>query len=222
MADLVLSDASISTLTSEVSDEIPEYGGSRSGSFATTLSEDDDGKQFHYVASKGIADALELDQGPDVVQLELTGLRLSENASEHQVRHAVITAFMRRIQILIESGSVGASEAVKKVFTDYKAVVERTIFDKEKDQKLDQVDLLLLIQKELVHRNKGDTILLFTAKELYDLEVVEEEAIEEWWADERSSNDDEMRQVRKQTEQFVEWLASAEEDNSEEDESGDE
>jgi translation initiation factor eIF-2B subunit epsilon len=222
MADLALSDSSISTLTSEVSDELPEYEGSRSGSFATTISEDDGGKQFHHDATKGLLDAFEQKQDPGVVNLELVGLRMSQDASEHQVRHAVITAFMKRIQNLMESESVGASEAVKDVFTNYKDIVERTIFDKGVDQKTDQVDLLLLIQKDLVRRSKGDTILVFTAKTLYDLEVIEEEAIEQWWADVRSSADEEMRQVRKQTEQFVEWLANAEEDDSDEDDSEEE
>jgi translation initiation factor eIF-2B subunit epsilon len=222
MADLALSDSSISTLSSEVSDDVPAYDGSRSGSFATSISEDDDGKRFHHEATRGLLDTFEQGQSVDVAILELMGLRLSQNASDHQVRHAVAVAFMKRIQDLMDSKSKGASEAVKEVFTEYKGVVERSIFDKNQDQKLDQVDLLILLQRDLIHRPKGDKILLFTAKELYDLEVIEEEGIEQWWASEKSDSDDEMRQVRRQTEQFVQWLANAEEDDSDEEENEDE
>lgn len=116
----------------------------------------------------------------------------------------------------------GAGDAVRDVFTKYREVVDRIIFDKDTDKKPDQVDLLLLIQQDLVHRNRGETVLLFTAKELYDLEILEEEAFEQWWADERSSNSDELRKVRAQTQQFVDWLANAEEDESSEEEGSEE
>jgi translation initiation factor eIF-2B subunit epsilon len=94
------------------------------------------------------------------------------------------------------------------------------MFDRDSDEKTDQVDFLLLLQQDLVHRPRGETVLLFTAKELYDLDLFEEEAYEQWWADERSSASEEMRQVRSQ---FVDWLANAEEEeSSEEDESEEE
>jgi translation initiation factor eIF-2B subunit epsilon len=55
------------------------------------------------------------------------------------------------------------------------------------------------------------------------LDLFEEEAYEQWWADERSSASEEMRQVRSQAQQFVDWLANAEEEeSSEEDESEEE
>ncbi|CAG8082930.1 unnamed protein product [Penicillium nalgiovense] len=59
-------------------------------------------------------------------------------------------------------------------------------------------------------------VLLFTAKSLYELDLIEEEAYDQWWNDERSSNSEEMRTVRSQTQQFVDWLAEAEEESSEE------
>jgi translation initiation factor eIF-2B subunit epsilon len=96
------------------------------------------------------------------------------------------------------------------------------LFDRQKEQKKDQVDLLLLLQQDLVHRSKGDTVLLFTAKSLYELELVDEEAYDQWWNDERSSATEEMRTVRGQAQQFVDWLAEAEEESSEEEESEEE
>ena len=187
------------------------------------MSEDDDRGHFHLDAVASIYDGLRDGLSADVVQLELVGLRMSANASEHQVRRAVVAAFMKRIQQLMETGLVGAGEAVKQVLTKYKDILHRIVFDWESDgDKPDQVDLLLLIQKDLVDRNKGETVLLFTAKELYDLEIVEEEAFEQWWEDERSSSTEALKGVRNQTHQFVEWLASTEADSDSEGDETDE
>lgn len=215
MAHLSLSTDSISTLTSEVSDE-EMFREHRSDSFGTSMSEEEH-DQFQHDASTSVYESLREGVSADVVQLELVSLRMSANASDHQVRRAIATAFMRRVQALMESGK-GAGEAVRDVFTNYKVVVERGLFDKNKDEKNDQVDLLLQIQQDLIHRAKGETILLFTAKQLYDLDVIEEEAFEAWWEDERSKRTEELRRVRSQTQQFIEWLATAEEEDSEEEE----
>lgn len=128
---------------------------------------------------------------------------------------------MKRIVNMLENESIGASQAVKAALAKYKNLMERTIFDKEKEQKTDQVDLLMLIQKDLVHRKKGDTIMLFTVKELYDLEILEEEGVEQWWDDPKSSETEDMRRVRSQTEQFVDWLKNAEEDSDEDEDEDD-
>lgn len=220
MAALALSTESISTLSSEISDD-RFYAGSRSGSFATSYSEDEEQDHFHHDASVSVFDSLKEGVSADVVGLELVSLRMTANASDHQVRRAVVSAFMKRIQQFMESGK-GAGEAVREVFGKYREVVERSVFDREKEEKPDQVDLLLLIQQDLVHRNKGETVLLFAAKELYDLEIVDEEAYEQWWADERCSSSEEMRKVRSQTQQFVDWLANAEEEESSEEEEDEE
>lgn len=147
-------------------------------------------------------------------------MRMTANASDHQVRRAIVSAFMKQIQQLMEGG-MGAGDAARDVFSKYREVVERCMFDRDSQKKPDQVDLLLLMQQDLTQRTRGETILLFTAKELYDLELVEEEAYEQWWADERSSNTDEMKKVRSQTQQFVDWLANAEEEDSSEEEESD-
>lgn len=222
MASLSLSTASISTLSSELSDDDFSHH-SRNGSFGTSVSDDDDDRiHFHHDAVNSIYDGLRDGLSADVVQLELVGLRMSANASEHQVRRAVVTAFLKRIQQLMDApSSLSASDAVKQVLTKYKDILERIVFDRDEPQrKPDQVDLLLLIQQDLVERSKGETILLFMAKELYDLETVEEEAFEQWWEDERAVASEGLKRVRKQTEPFIEWLASAdsEEDDDDDDE----
>ncbi|PYI30234.1 translation initiation factor eif-2b epsilon subunit [Aspergillus indologenus CBS 114.80] len=217
MAHLSLSTDSISTLSSEISD----FGGSRSGSFSTTMSDDEDSDHFVHDAAASVYDSLREGVTSDVVQLELVSLRMTANASDHQVRRAVVSAFMKRVAQLMEGGK-GAGEAVREIFGKYREIVERALFDREREDKPDQVDLLVLLQQDLVHRSRGDTVLLFIAKELYDLEIIDEEAYEQWWDDERSSSTEEMRQVRSQAQQFVDWLANAEEEESSEEEESEE
>ncbi|KAJ5086888.1 hypothetical protein NUU61_008195 [Penicillium alfredii] len=215
MPNLSLSSASISTLSSDVSDgSWPRSGGS-------SVSGDEEEDHFQQDASTSVYDSLRDGVTVDVVQLELVSLRMAANASDNQVRRAVVSAFMKHIQQLMEGGK-GAGDAVHEVFSKYRDVIDRTLFDRNKDDKPDQVDLLLVLQQDLVHRLKGDTVLLFAAKELYEIELVDEEAYDQWWHDERSSGSDEMRSVRTQTQQFVDWLANAEEESSEDDESDDE
>lgn len=212
MPGLSLSSASISTLSSEVSD------GSWPRSGRSSFSDEEEQDNFHHDAAASIFDSLRDGVSADVVQLELVSLRMTANASDTQVRRAIVSSFMKYIQQVVEDGK-GAGEAVHEVFSKYREVIERTLFDRNKDEKNDQVDLLLQLQQDLAQRAKGDTILLFTAKELYELEVVDEEAYEQWWDDERSSNSEELRTVRTQTQQFVDWLANAEEESSEEEDS---
>lgn len=214
MADLSLSNDSISTLASQ-SWEDDSSTRSRTGSFGTSLNEED---AFHHDAVTSIFDGLKEGLASDLVHLELVGLRMSANASEHQVRNAVVTAFMKRIQQLIDEGS-SAGDAVNKVLAKYKEVIDRIVFDHDSDDKPDQVDLLLLFQKDIAERTKGQTILLFAAKELYDLEIVDEEAFSQWWEHEESTSSEPLKKVRVQTQPFIDWLDNADSDSEEDEES---
>ncbi len=188
----------------------------------TPISEEGHDYDFHRDASSSIFDALQRDEGADIVQLELQGLRLVVDADYHQVRKAIIAAFMRRIEQTMEEQSLGVSDAVKRLLSKYKNVFEKTIFDQEKGYKADQVDFLVSLQRDLARRDKGENLLLFTVKELYDLEVLDEDGVNQWWQHEASSADDSMQRVRAQTRQFVDWLAEAEEDGEEDEEDDDE
>ncbi|KAK2738572.1 hypothetical protein FQN57_006995 [Myotisia sp. PD_48] len=216
MAELSLSNASISTFSSEDSEEIGLR--SRSGSLSTFASDTAESDQFHPDAVSSVLDGLKEGLSAEVIQLELVGLRMSANASEHQVRRAVVVAFMKYIQHIMEGGTTAIASAVRSLFSKYKDIITRIIFDQTTDQKPDQVDLLLLFQQDLTERTKGENVLLFTAKELYDLDIIDEEAIHQWWGHERSTSTEAMRNVRLLTQPFVEWLENAESDESDEDE----
>ena len=196
---------------------------SRRSSFRSDPSEETiQNRDFQVEAVASILDGLTNGDAPDTIFLELNSYRLSVDASQHEVRQAVVTAIMRRIAALGETGG-SPRESVKKVFTTYRSLVERIILDKAADEKKDQVDFLMLVQKDAVGRTNGDQLLLFIAKEIYDLEIVEEDGVLQWWEDTRSAVG-EMGRIRGLTEQFIRFLKEAEEDedSGEEDEEGDE
>lgn len=220
--------SSISTLASSEDDLEPPRDMLRRSSFRSDPSDDaGENRDFHLEATASILDGLQKFDLSDTIMLELNGYRMSTNASQHEVRKAVVAAFMKRISNLISgdntsgSGSMSMREAVKDVFTKYRALVERTTFDKDAEGKVDQVDFLMLVQKEVLWRPNGDQLLLFVAKEVYDLDIIEEDGVLQWWDDPRSQ-EGEMGKVRELTEQFITFLKEAEEDEESEEEDDDE
>lgn len=212
--------SSMSTLDSPDSGSFLQHdisSSSRRGSFPSDPSDDvAQNRDFHIEATASILDGLTKGDTTDVIQLELLSDRMRTNASDHMVRHAIVAAFMKRIYNLIEGESastgMGAGPAAKLVFGKYAELVERmSISDKEKEDKADQVDFLMLVQKDAVGKSKGEHVILFVTKELYDLDIVEEAGVLQWWADARSA-EGEMGRVRELTEQFVDWLKQPDEE----------
>ena len=220
-----LSQTSISTLNSDDSDDEPYHTSSRRGSLPSEPSDDIDtskNRDFHLEAAASILDGLQKGDLPENILLELNSYRMAVNANPHEVRRAVVAAFIKRISTLIEgdtsSGLAAKSSeaAVKEVLGKYNALVERNIFDQsDQEQKPDQVDFLLLVQKEVVGKVNEESILLFVAKEAYFLELVEEDGVLQWWEDERSGADG-LRSAKALMEPFIKFLQEAEEEESEE------
>lgn len=214
--DASLSNLSISTLGSTASGYEATQSISRKDSFVSeTSNEAEPNKDFHMEATANILDSLQKDELPDNIFLELNAFRMTVDVSQHEIRRAVVTAFLKRVANLEASG-LGARESVHKVFGKYKAVLDRTIFDKEAQMKPDQIDLLILVQEQLVSHAKGDSLMLFIAKELYDIGVVEKDGILKWWDDKRSKNG-ELTKVRGLTEKFISYLEEEEDDDDEDD-----
>lgn len=220
-----LSQSSISTLNSDDDDAEPYYTNSRRGSLPSEPSDGIDtskNRDFHLEAAASILDGLQKGDLPENILLELNSYRMAVNANPHEVRRAVVAAFVKRISTLIEgdtsSGLAARSSeaAVKEVLGKYNALVERNIFDQsDQEQKPDQVDFLLLVQKEVAGKVNEEGILLFVAKEAYFLELVEEDGVLQWWEDERSGADG-LRSARGLMEPFIRFLQEAEEEESEE------
>ena len=208
------STSSLSSSASEGSDAGSSYVGSRSESFATTMS-DEDGivDRFHHEAVLNLFERMQTKTAASDIRLELTNLRLSYNASEHQVRKAVAVAMMKHIQNSVDSGAATAADASRATLSDYRSLVQR---GQDQEPVADQVDFLSQAQRDLIHRSDGDKILLFVAKDLYDLEIMGEEAFTQWWGEAGSTSDEGMRKVREATKPFIDWLANAESESESE------
>lgn len=226
LANLALSAESISTLNSESEEDFEaSHQRSEAGSFVSIGSVDSAASQhaanFDHDAAASIYDSLIEGHESANIQLELTSLRMSTNASEHQVRRAVVVSFVKRITQLIKAGS-SVRDAVAQVFGQHKELLERTMFDKNKSNKVDQVDFMVLLQADLAHRESGDSILLSAATKLVEMDVIEEEGMVQWWENPKSSDEEAMRRVRAKTQQLIDFLNESEEEESDEDEEEDE
>ncbi|MCJ1436459.1 hypothetical protein MMC27_005838 [Xylographa pallens] len=209
--------SSISTLHSD-DDSGPVYARdtSRRESFVSDHSDEStaQNRDFHLEATASILDGLSKDDSPDVIHLELLSQRLSANANDHMMRSALVSAFMKRISNMMDGGTA-ASEAVKAVFGKYGDLLAKMgIADKGREEKVDQVDFLGLVEKECKGRGKGESLLLFVAKECYVLDVVEAEGVEQWWV----AGEGQDEGVRRLVKEFVEWLRNAESESEEESE----
>jgi len=146
---------------------------------------------------------------------------MSSNASDHQVRRAITLVFVKRVSQLVNSGT-SVRDAVAQVFGKYKDLIDRSIFDKDSSAKTDQVDLLLLLQSELAHRESGDVILVNAATKLVELDVLEDDGVLQWWDNEKSSDGEDLEKVREKTRQLVDVLnQSSEEESDDDDDEGD-
>lgn len=224
---LNLSSESISTLSSEVSAQTPTESRSRTTSFTGSISDDGDlgpsNESFHHDAVAGLFDALKENGDLDSAKLEFMGLRLSNNATDHQIRRAIAVAFAKRIAQLVENDKLVASKAAEQVFAvtgAVKFVNEVAIgLDKGMD---DQVDFLHCLQKDLAHRNNGAVVLAAVCQRLYQDDVLEEQAVVKWWEECEAlgeGEDAEMKKVRAKTEALIEWFREAESESESEEES---
>ena len=217
---------SISTLASEDEDEDSDYPAnqpsSRTGSFGSIAS-DESGESrhkaadFQHEAASSIFDSLQKGEEADNIQLELKALTLSSNADGKQVRRAVAVALMKRVANLVESGNT-PQKAVSQIITSYKLLVQRAVLDLDKEVKEEQVEFLLYMQTDLVHRPQGDKILLYACNAMVSSKVIELEGVEQWLEDERSSASEELRTVKQETEEVMGGDSSEDEEESEEDE----
>jgi translation initiation factor eIF-2B subunit epsilon len=225
-----LSRDSISTLNSEPESDITDSTAPQNRSATSSFSAGGDdalaplqpqqGVRFHAEAVDSVYDLIARGQDVNNVQIELQSLRMSTNATEHQVRRALVQGFMKRITQLHEQDAK-LQAAVSSVLGPYKSMLERAVDDVSDDARINnQVDLLLLFQTDAVARKEGDNLLLFLVKDMVDRDVVEVEAVERWWNDAKSTDKAEMRSVREKTKQLVEFLLedSEEEDEDEDDE----
>lgn len=225
MSNLELSAESISTLNDEddMSNEVhAQRDRSTAGSFGSIGSDDSttgqtaaQARDFHHEAYTSILDSLNRRDDSANIQLELSALKLSANASEHQVRRAVTTAIVRFISQQIGSGTT-VQAAVDKLLPTFKVLLQKTMFDQGVDEKSDQVDFMLLLQHECVHQEKGEDILARLTYKLSVTDVIESEGLEQWWEDPKSAAEGGMAKVRMKTKRIVDAVVGASDEESDE------
>lgn len=220
------SNSSVSTWNAQgEEDDVPFHTGSRPSSIRSDASLDDQAKNrdFHLEAVASILDGLQKGDLSENILLELNSYRMAVDANQHEVRRAVVTALIRRISNLVGNearSQVALLQAVKDVLGQSQPLVEKIIFDRSADQKMDQVDFLLLVQDEAVGTPMGDSLMFFVAQEAYFLELVEEDGVLQWWEDGRSQQEHRVS-VRGKTAQLITFLQEAEEEESEDEDESD-
>lgn len=238
---LNISSSSISTLNSAISDSEFDSGGfdttrERLSSFAESNASADSGdaikagkSTFHEEAVSGLLDSLKEGRDMDSAKLEFMGLRLSNDADDHQIRKAIAAAFIKRLIQLVTSTDASerldASKACAKVFSisGVKKFLTETAVGLAKKEG-DQVDFLGCLMKETVQREKIDVekrgnVMAAVCQRLYLDEIVDEEGFLAWWDGVEMGDDGtDQRRVWDKVNVFVEWLREAEsEEESDED-----
>jgi translation initiation factor eIF-2B subunit epsilon len=220
-AHLNISTESISTVSSEISTSSPTTSRSRLSSFASDDAEGGNNENFHHDAVEGLLGTLREDGDFDSAKLEFMGLRLSNNATDGQIRRAIAVAFTKRISQLVENDKMDASKAAAQAFgvSGADRFIKNVAIGNEAKED-DQVDFIYRLQKDLVHRNNGPVILAAVSQRLYQMEILEEEAFERWWVEceELKDEDEGMKTVREKTAVFIDWLRQAESESESEDE----
>lgn len=217
--DYAASTSSLSSTGSQQSNIPSGFAGSRSESFATIVSDEDGTDRFHHEAVVNLFERMKRGTDQDDVRVELMGLRFAQNATEHQVRRAVVVALMKHMSNQVEEERMDTADAVKQSITQYRNLIQR---DRSQETVAGQVDFLIEAQKDLTRRNKGDQLLLHLAKELYQQDIFDEEVFHHWWNDDRSESMEELKRLKESTKQFMDWLATADEESESESESEEE
>ncbi|KAK5937548.1 translation initiation factor eIF-2B epsilon subunit, GEF [Knufia obscura] len=206
------SNSSLASDASETSGQI-SADGSRSQSFATHASDDDGTERFVHDTAAILVQRMQEGHHADDMQSELMGLRFSGGADGSMVQKAVAIALTKHIHAEV-TGGVSAQEATRKTLEQYRFLIRRQNAEQTTEE---QVVFLLEAQTDLAKRSDGSKVMPFFVKDLYDLDVFEEDAFTEWYEDERSQ-EAAVTATRDAAKPFIDWLAEADEEESEDDE----
>eukprot|EP01025_Chloroclados_australasicus_P039217 TRINITY_DN4049_c0_g1_i4.p1 TRINITY_DN4049_c0_g1~~TRINITY_DN4049_c0_g1_i4.p1 ORF type:complete len:811 (+),score=137.04 TRINITY_DN4049_c0_g1_i4:333-2435(+) len=175
----------------------------------------------------------------DNAQIELNGLRLAENRSFADCARFMFTSICELCCPVPEWVPQGYTRLYPKEMPDAKQMLIRfqQYLDEQKKLLLkfvrqddDQIELLLTFeefcgQEEIFENNKAgeafSTYFTNVLKILYDMEIVEEDAIL-LWAQEKAEAEEEELRFLKMAQPFIDWLQTAtEEEDSDEEEDED-
>ncbi|SPJ74796.1 related to GCD6 - translation initiation factor eIF2b epsilon, 81 kDa subunit [Fusarium torulosum] len=235
LAQFNISTSSVSTLSSEISEDIPDetslHVDTDDPSRRTSFVSDDAGDKlsFHNEAVHGLVDALRAESGDfDSAKLEFMGLRLSNDASDAMMRRAVASAFARRAVELMtpEYGSLEPSKAAERALVARQGAtkfINEVGIGGEDDNESEQVEFIIALQKALTRahgpeQSRVGILLAAMLQQLYALDILEEEGILSWWENERAVDGEGMALLKEKCRVLVEWLETAEEEDDSDDE----
>lgn len=178
---------------------------------STDYYSEDDEEDFNKEAIATVERAIENNHDLDTALLELNTLRMSMNVTYHEVRVATVQAMVHRVVHFVSTATLGAREATAKVFGEWGLLFRRQVFSDD-----EQVDLAQVLQEACAHLDSGPVVLFVALRQLYELDVVEEENILRWWELAALTARPELEAVRSLAQQFVEWLRDAEEESDDE------
>ncbi|KAG7196198.1 uncharacterized protein KQ657_000210 [Scheffersomyces spartinae] len=216
---LNISDDSISSLSSRHRGK-HSRSHSRSRRFSTNSAvsdtygdADDVEEHFDLEAFDTVKRSVDNNHELESAMLELNTLRMSHNASYHDVRMATTKALLYKIAALIDTNISSAKETATRIFSTWGPMYTRQVFNDE-----EQVDLCLILQLRISEMDRAySRVILFVAiSKLYELDVLEEENIIRWWESPSSKNSADLEFVREATGQFIAWLQTAEEESDDE------
>lgn len=178
----------------------------------TDFENEDEEEDFEKEAVATVERAIENNHDLDTSMLELNTLRMSMNVSYHDVRNASVIAILRRIYHFVATQTLGPKEAIVKVLQQWSPLFKRQAFDND-----EFVDLMNILMYRVLDQNfeKKDFILFHLYNCLYDLDILDEDVIYQWW--EVVDKSPEYDTVKVLVAKWIEWLKNADEESSAED-----
>lgn len=226
LSSLNVSDESIASLTKRKTRRHARHNSRSSRRLSSTsvmsdanfYSEEEEEEDFGKEAIATVERAMEHNHDMDTALLELNTLRMSMNVTYHEVRRATVSAMVRRVMHFVSTDTLSAKDATAKVFSEWGQLFQRQVFTND-----EQVDLAQILQEvsSTLDLQNGQIVLFVALRQLYELDIVEEDSILKWWDSEASKKSEVMEKVRELTGQFVEWLRDAEEESEEDSDESD-
>lgn len=178
--------------------------------------EEDEEEDFEKEAIATVERAIENNHDLDTSMLELNTLRMSMNVTYHEVRNTSVIAILRRIFHFVATQTLGPKEAVTKVLQQWGPMFKRQAFDNEEFRDLMNIFLNRVLDQKF---EKPDFILFHLYNTLYDMDIIDEDIIYKWW--DVVSADDKYATVIALLGKWIDWLKTADEESSEEEDSDD-
>ncbi|KAI9291603.1 nucleotide-diphospho-sugar transferase [Neoconidiobolus thromboides FSU 785] len=166
--------------------------------------------EFEREAKSTVERALKEGLTLDNAALELTALRMSYNAQFIQVRECLIPQLLEHLD-----PARTLAGGLKSIFSKWAPLISK--FTISEYDMIDAIDILMLACSDHSNNNKSKMFAL-SLKNWYDLDVVTEEALIEWYEgddpDRLSERMKEYKELRAAAKPLIDWLNEAEEEDS--------